>query len=152
MDHVKRAEELFLQGYNCAQSVFAAFSDITGIDEQKAIKLTSGFGAGMGALRDTCGAVTGLFMAADMLYGYESPTDAEGKAAHYALIRSLAEEFRNINGSIMCRDLLANCPKAQQPMDRTDEYYGVRPCTRLVKDAAAILDRLIEEKSRETQI
>lgn len=149
MDHVQRAKELFLQGYNCAQATLAAFSDVTGIDEATAIKLTSGFGAGMGALRDTCGAVTGMFMAADMLYGYESPTDAEGKAAHYELIRELAARFKEENGSIMCRDLLANCPKAQKPMDRTDEYYSVRPCVRLVMDAAAILDKVIEEKNKE---
>ena len=49
----------------------------------------------------------------------------------------------------MCRDLLANCPKAQQPMDRTDEYYAVRPCVRLVMDAAAILDKVIEERNKE---
>lgn len=132
-------------GYNCAQSVFAAFSDVTGVDEATAIKLTSGFGAGMGALRDTCGAVTGLFMAADMLYGYTSPTDAEGKAAHYQLIRTLAEEFKKQNGSIMCRDLIANCPKAQKPMDRNDAYYAVRPCTRLVMDAAKILEDIITD-------
>ena len=149
MDHVQRAKELFLEGYNCAQATLAAFSDITGIDEAKAIKLTSGFGAGMGALRDTCGAVTGMFMAADMLYGYESPTDKESKAAHYELIRELAAKFKEENGSIMCRDLLANCPKAQQPMDRTDEYYAVRPCVRLVMDAAAILDKVIEERNKE---
>ena len=149
MDHVQRAKELFLEGYNCAQATLAAFSDITGIDEATAIKLTSGFGAGMGALRDTCGAVTGMFMAADMLYGYESPTDKEGKAAHYELIRELAAKFKEENGSIMCRDLLANCPKAQQPMDRTDEYYAVRPCVRLVMDAAAILDKVIAEKNKE---
>ncbi len=132
-------------GYNCAQSVFAAFSDVTGVDEATAIKLTSGFGAGMGALRDTCGAVTGLFMAADMLYGYTSPTDAEGKAAHYQLIRTLAEEFKKQNGSIMCRDLIANCPKAQKPMDRNDAYYAVRPCTRLVMDAAKILEDMMTD-------
>ena len=149
MDHVQRAKELFLEGYNCAQATLAAFSDVTGIDEAAAIKLTSGFGAGMGALRDTCGAVTGMFMAADMLYGYESPTDKEGKAAHYELIRELAAKFKEENGSIMCRDLLANCPKAQQPMDRTDEYYAVRPCVRLVMDAAAILDKVIEERNKE---
>ena len=149
MNHAEKAKELFLEGSNCAQATLAAFSDVTGIDEATAIKLTSGFGAGMGALRDTCGAVTGMFMAADMLYGYESPTDKEGKAAHYQLIRDLAAKFKEENGSIMCRDLLANCPKAQQPMDRTDEYYAVRPCVRLVMDAAAILDKVIEERNKE---
>ena len=59
INHEEKAHELFKQGYNCAQSVFAAFCDVTGIDFETAIKLTSGFGAGMGGMRDTCGAVTG---------------------------------------------------------------------------------------------
>ena len=70
INHEEKAHELFKQGYNCAQSVFAAFCDVTGIDFETAIKLTSGFGAGMGGMRDTCGAVTGMFMVADMLYGH----------------------------------------------------------------------------------
>lgn len=146
MTHAERAHQLFKEGYNCAQSVFAAFSDVTGLDFDTAIKLTSGFGAGMGGLRDTCGAVTGMFMVADMLYGYTGPTDKEGKAAHYALIKELAAKFRDENGSLICRELLINCAKAQQPMERTDKYYSERPCTRLVMDAADILDELIEKR------
>ena len=128
INHQEKAHELFKQGYNCAQSVFAAFCDVTGIDFETAIKLTSGFGAGMGGMRDTCGAVT------------------TEKAAQYATIRKLAEQFREENQSLMCRDLLAFCKKAQQPMERTDAYYAERPCTRLVMDAARLLDNLIAER------
>ena len=80
INHEEKAHELFKQGYNCAQSVFAAFCDVTGMDFETAIKLTSGFGAGMGGMRDTCGAVTGMFMVADM---------QEGAAAHGAYRRVL---------------------------------------------------------------
>ena len=139
INHEEKAHELFKQGYNCAQSVFAAFCDVTGIDFETAIKLTSGFGAGMGGMRDTCGAVTGMFMVADMLYGYTDSQATTEKAAHYATIRKLAEQFKEENQSLMCRDLLAFCKKAQQPMERTDAYYAERPCTRLVMDAARLL-------------
>ena len=105
-----------------------------------------GFGAGMGGMRDTCGAVTGMFMVADMLYGYTDSQATTEKAAHYATIRKLAEQFREENQSLMCRDLLAFCKKAQQPMERTDAYYAERPCTRLVMDAARLLDNLIAER------
>lgn len=94
INHEEKAHELFKQGYNCAQSVFAAFCDVTGIDFETAIKLTSGFGAGMGGMRDTCGAVTGMFMVADMLYGYTDSQATTEKAAHYATIRKLAEQFK----------------------------------------------------------
>ena len=116
------------------------------MDFETAIKLTSGFGAGMGGMRDTCGAVTGMFMVADMLYGYTDPQATAEKAAHYATIRKLAEQFKEENQSLMCRDLLAFCKKAQQPMERTDAYYAERPCTRLVMDAAQLLDNLIAER------
>ena len=134
INHEEKAHELFKQGYNCAQSVFAAFCDV------------SGFGAGMGGMRDTCGAVTGMFMVADMLYGYTDSQATAEKAAHYATIRKLAEQFKEENQSLMCRDLLAFCKKAQQPMERTDAYYAERPCTRLVMDAARLLDNLIAER------
>ena len=146
INHEEKTRELFREGYNCAQAVFGAFCDVTGVDFGTAIKLTSGFGAGMGGMRDTCGAVSGMFMVADMLYGYTDPKATTEKAAHYATIRKLAEDFKAENESLMCRDLLAFCKKAQQPMERTDAYYGERPCTRLVMDAAKLLDALIAER------
>lgn len=145
--HEAKARELFLEGYNCAQSTFAAFCDVTGMSFETAVKLASGFGAGMGGLRDTCGAVTGMFMAADMLWGYDSPKDAAGKKTHYELIRRLAEEFKEENGTLVCRELLEGCKKELNPMERTREYYTERPCTRLVQCAARILDELIMEKT-----
>ena len=87
-----------------------------------------------------------MFMVADMLYGYTDSQATAEKAAHYATIRKLAEQFREENQSLMCRDLLAFCKKAQQPMERTDAYYTERPCTRLVMDAARLLDNLIAER------
>ncbi|MBQ3141799.1 MAG: C_GCAxxG_C_C family protein, partial [Clostridia bacterium] len=48
MDHVQKARELFVEGYNCAQAVFAAFCDVTGMDFNTALKLSSSFGGGMG--------------------------------------------------------------------------------------------------------
>ncbi len=63
------AEENFRKGYNCAQAVFLAFQDLYEMDEITAAKLSSSFGGGMGRLREVCGAVSGMFMAAGMLYG-----------------------------------------------------------------------------------
>ncbi|MEN6490015.1 MAG: C-GCAxxG-C-C family protein, partial [Smithella sp.] len=61
INHSQRAMELFRRGYNCAQSVFAAFCEDMGIDFETALKLSSSFGAGMGRLREVCGAVSGMF-------------------------------------------------------------------------------------------
>ena len=91
INHSEKAKELFLQGYNCSQSVFAAFCDVTGIDFNTALMISSSFGGGMGRMREVCGAVSGMFMVAGALYGYDSPKDNKIKSEHYARIQKLAE-------------------------------------------------------------
>ncbi|MEA5001425.1 MAG: C-GCAxxG-C-C family protein [Endomicrobiaceae bacterium] len=141
------ARKLFEQGYNCAQAVFCAFCEDEGIDLKTGLKLSSSFGGGMGRLREVCGAVSGMFMAAGIKYGYDSVDDKQAKAAHYKLIQELAEKFKEQNGSIICRDLLGlNKQKdGYVPEDRTKEYYKKRPCVELVECAAGILEEYIEE-------
>ena len=69
MNHRELAEQNFEAGYNCAQSVLLAFSDLTGLEDKTALAISSSFGAGMGRLREVCGAVSGMFMVAGLLYG-----------------------------------------------------------------------------------
>ncbi len=146
-----KAVKLFREGYNCSQAVSAAFCDITGMDEDTALKTASSFGGGMGRLREVCGAVTGMFMAAGMLYGYSDPSDKAAKDRHYRLIRMLAERFRRENGSVVCRELLSLPSGASSPVseERTQEYYKKRPCTELVRCAAEILDDYIEKEKND---
>ena len=87
MTHVEKAKELFLKGYNCAQAVFVAFSDVTNLSEEEAFLISTSFGGGMGHSGEACGAVTGMYMAVGMLLGYSDPNDADAKQKHYALIR-----------------------------------------------------------------
>ena len=75
MDHGMKAAELFLGGYNCAQSVVVAFCDVTGLEVDFAAKLASSFGGGMGRMREVCGAVSGMLMVLGLLYGYDTPGD-----------------------------------------------------------------------------
>ena len=102
----ERARRLFKEGYNCAQAVVGAFAGEMGMDFDTAIKLASSFGGGMGRMREVCGAVSGMFIVAGVLYGYSDPKDKEAKDKHYALIQELAEQFKNSNGSIICKNLL----------------------------------------------
>ena len=150
IDHSKRAKELFKQGYNCSQAVFASFCDDLDLDLDTALKISSSFGAGMGRLREVCGAVSGMFMAAGIFWGYDRPGDYEMKCAHYARIQSLAEEFRKKHGSIVCRDILKGIVSDSSPVpsERDEEFYKKRPCLRCIEDAAAILDAML---SSETQ-
>jgi C_GCAxxG_C_C family probable redox protein len=146
IDHQKIATDLFKQGYNCAQSVFGAFCEELGMDLDTALKLSSSFGGGMGRMREVCGAVSGMFMAAGLKYGYSDPNDTKAKTEHYKMIQELAEKFKKINGSIICRELLGLTKPEGVPVPekRTEEYYKKRPCPELVRDAARIFEEYIE--------
>lgn len=142
MDHTIRAAELFVGGYNCAQAIAVAFSDVTGLTAAEAAKLSSSFGGGMGRMREVCGAVSGMLLVAGQLYGYDHP-DSDAQLAHYTLVQALAGKFREQAGSIICREILENPPSDPQPTPRTEEFYKTRPCARLVVLAAQILDEYI---------
>lgn len=143
MDHSYQAAELFQKGYSCAQAVVVAFSDVTGLTPEISAKLASSFGGGMGRMREVCGAVSGMLLVAGYVYGYESP-DPVAQKAHYALVQDLAGQFREVAGSIVCREILKNPPSDPKPTPRTEEFYKNRPCTRMVVLAAQILDAYIE--------
>ena len=144
MNHKEYAGELFTSGYNCAQSVMVAFTDLTGLTEEFAAQVASPFGGGMGRMREVCGAVSGMLMVAGLLYGYHDPKDTKGKRELYQLEQYLAGQFKAQTGSIVCRDLLKNPPSDPNPSERTAEYYKVRPCCRMVMLASQILDEYIE--------
>lgn len=146
-DKIKKAEELFLSGYNCAQSVFCAFCDDFGIDFKTGLKMSSSMGGGMGRLREVCGAVSSMFLIAGLKFGYIENNNDEIKAKHYKLIQDLAEEFKKENGSIICRELLGEDKNGFIPEKRTNEYYKKRPCTEFIKFAAKLTEKILSEKT-----
>lgn len=145
MDHAEEAKRLFLEGYNCAQAVFCAFRDQTGLGLEAAARLASSFGGGIGRLREVCGAVSGALLALGMLRGYDDPQDAAAKAAHYQRVQEFVRRFREKNGTILCRELLKDVPTSPGgvPEPRTAAFYARRPCLRLVQEAAAILEDML---------
>ena len=142
------AMDYFLQGYNCAQSIILAFEDLLPADKITLSKMASSFGGGMGRLREVCGAVSGMFMIAGFLYGYDGPETGEMKAGHYARIQELAHRFEEKHGSIICRELLGLSVRHDVPVPeaRTGEYYQKRPCAEIVGDAAEILEQYITQR------
>ena len=141
MSKGEEALRLFMDGCNCAQSVAAAFSSDMNMDQQQVKRLTIGFGAGVGRLREICGAVSGMAFVISALYD-------EDKGAIYARIQDVAEQFRTQAGSLVCRELLgleiagADSPV---PQERTADYYSSRPCPRLVQQAADILEAYLAD-------
>ena len=141
MSKQEEAEKLFLEGYNCAQSVAGAF--------ETAMKLSSSFGGGMGRMREVCGAVSGMAFVAGVLYGYDDPKDDIAKKEHYERVQYLASEFKKETGSIICRELLGIEGKdhAATPSKRTQEYYKKRPCVKMVGLAAGILEQYMKKSN-----
>ena len=151
MDRGEYAAELFMKGYNCAQTVAVAFCDVTGLTPDQAARMASSFGGGMGRMREVCGAVSGMLLVAGLLYGYETPGDDVSKKEHYARVQYLAGQFREQVGSIVCREILKNPPSDPNPTPRTAEFYKKRPCVRMVALAASILDQYIRENPPEAR-
>lgn len=136
------AKNNFKNGYNCAQAVLMAFGGETGLNPETAALISCGFGGGIGRQREVCGAVSGMVLAADLMYGYSDKGSNGKKAAHYELVQKLCAEFKKSNGSFICRELLAGVTDSTNPHpeERTSEYYKKRPCADIVECAANILE------------
>lgn len=149
MKEIERAGELFLEGYNCSQSVFTAFCDRFGMDEETAKKVSAGLGGGVGRMREVCGAVSGAAMVLGSVASATSGDDAQSKAKNYELVREFSERFKERHGgTVICREMLKlDIPmeNTAMPENRTAEYYKNRPCLKAVEDAAEILCQIIKE-------
>lgn len=136
----------FLKGYNCSQSVVAAFAPQLGLTEEMALRLSAGFGAGIGRMREVCGAFCGVVTVLSMVYA--DPADPKDKSRMYALVQEAAEQYRTRNGgSIICRDLLAKAGAAPAggtaAEERTADYYKKRPCPELCRICADLCAEFI---------
>ena len=136
----EKAKELFMSGCNCSQAVAAAFCDEMKLDEGLVKRLTIGFGGGVGRMREVCGAVSGMAFVISAVYG-------EDKAKIYERVQAVAGEFKQENGSVVCRELLGLSIKGADsptPEERTSSYYKKRPCPELVEIAADILEKYLK--------
>ena len=105
MNRAERAAEYHKKGYNCAQVVLCAYADELGMDEETLFRISEGFGAGMGGMMETCGAVTAMFMALGLANSSGDLQACDTKAQTMGKVRELAAKFKEKNGSIVCREL-----------------------------------------------
>jgi C_GCAxxG_C_C family probable redox protein len=151
MSRAEKAKEYFMQGYACSQAVALAFSDLIEIEEGMIAKLTLPFGGGLGRLRLTCGAVSGIAFVIGSIFakGENSP---ENKKKTYAITQELCLKFKGEYGSLICQELLEgmNVPVqvGGQAEPRTQEYYQKRSCADMVAFAAQILDNYLREQGK----
>ncbi len=142
MDHVQKAKDLFLQGYNCAQAVAMAFADVVSVPEEDLCALANPFGGGVCRLRETCGAVSGMLMIIGLTH------KGMPKREMYELGRKAIADFEARCGSYICRNLIKGEAKDTSPVpaERTESYYAKRPCLELVALSAELTLKYVEEK------
>ncbi len=141
------ASKNFESGMNCAQAVLLSFEEETKLDCETLLKLSLPFGGGMGRMRLTCGAVTGMVMAYGLIKGIGTTPTHDEKMENYRGVQYLCDEFKKLNrGTVICAELLGlKEPEGTfVPEERTEEYYKKRPCGELCSIAATILDEYLK--------
>ncbi|MBN1883113.1 MAG: C_GCAxxG_C_C family protein [Deltaproteobacteria bacterium] len=144
MTQSKNAQNMFLEGFNCAQSVFSTYGEGRGIDTNLARKIAEPFGGGMARLGEVCGAVTGALMVIGLKHGVTDAADGAARDRCYELVNRFAARFREKHGSIICRELVA-CDISDNDERLKAAERGVFGdlCPRLVEDAGLILEEIL---------
>jgi C_GCAxxG_C_C family probable redox protein len=148
MKKKEKAIEYFRNKFNCSQAVFTVFGTEEGLSEDICLKAGCGFGGGIGRQQLTCGALTGAVMALGMKYGKAMNDPEEKKAETYARTRELFEEFKRLNGSAVCRELLKGFD-----MNDPDDHKRITNlrlfeilCEKYVADAVQITEKIIRNQ------
>lgn len=141
----QKAIESFRAEQNCAQSVLTSYSDKLGFDQELALNITSGFGAGMGRLQKTCGAVTGAFMVMGVYNEKYISNSDESKEATNTMIQKFSNNFIAIHQTTDCAELL-NCDlkteKGQQHFH--DNNLLKKVCEKCISSSIQIINDLIK--------
>jgi C_GCAxxG_C_C family probable redox protein len=139
------ADEMFHKGLNCAQAVLYAFSDEFSLDRELALKLSCGFGAGMGRKQEVCGAVSGGVIVVGLKYGRGENDDRQMMEQTYKKTRDLMIRFESEHGSCICRELLKGCDlmtEAGQAEFKEKELLKTT-CTPCVRSVVRILENIL---------
>jgi C_GCAxxG_C_C family probable redox protein len=148
MSRAERAKAYFSEGYACSQAVALAFADVCGLEEEVIKKMMLPFGGGLGRLRLTCGAVSGMAAVIGMAFSNGENTP-ENKKKVYAIVQELCARFKEECGSLICGELLAGMKVPVEiggvAENRTEEYYKKRSCGDMVFLAAQILEEYLQK-------
>ena len=132
MDRVKTAAEYHIQGYNCGQAVACAYCDLVGMDEATLFRAAEAFGAGMGGMETTCGAVSGAVLLAGLKNSGGDLENPRTKGGSYRLSKQIVEEFQKKNTTVVCKELKG-----------VETKQALRSCDGCIEDAAAIAERIL---------
>lgn len=138
----------FYKGFNCSQSVALAYCDIFGVEPELMLLMSASFGGGFARLRETCGAVSGMAIIIGLATGMTDPDDQARKSYNYQVVQRAVKLFEEENGGThICKEFLG-LKKAEGTYvaeARTTEYYEKRPCPKLIRSAATVLETILEE-------
>jgi C_GCAxxG_C_C family probable redox protein len=144
----KEAEQVFNEGYNCAQAVVLPVAGECSIAETDALRMASVFGAGMGRMQETCGAVTGAFMVIGLKYGFTRPDDQERRAIVLDKTKEFVREFKDAFGTLSCRELLkCNLNTEEGQRKHKEENQRKLICLECVARSARIVEKLIDSRT-----
>jgi len=139
------ASAKFAEGYNCAQAVLYAACGRLKFDNDAALRMACGLGAGMGRNQEVCGAVSGGILALGLRHGRGEGGDVAATEATYAKTREFMTRFSAKHGSCFCRELLGGCSLTTEEGRQRFKAEGLkaRVCTPCVETSAAILEDLL---------
>ena len=144
-----RAVEVFQNGFSCSQAVVVVFADILKIDESILLRISSGFGAGMGKLQKTCGAITGAFMVISYLYGFSDEKDVKQKGKVYGIVKDFSDKFSQYYNDTDCIELLGcNLNSEEGKKKFNDDNLNQERCSKFIEDAVKILEDIILNNSK----
>lgn len=138
----EKAVELFKKGLNCSQAVFVSFCEDYGLGSELALKIGCGFGGGVRS-GEICGAVSGAVMVIGLKYGNGSIEDLEAKKNCYAKTSEFLAKFREMNGSVVCRDLLGCDISTESGLQLAkDKGLFSTTCVDMVRSSSELLEDL----------
>lgn len=146
MDRSDAAVNKFKEGYNCAQSVIFSYADKLNISGDLALRLSNGFGGGMGRKQEVCGAVSGAIIVLGLIYGRGENEDKAKQDKTYSKVRELIDAFNKQYATINCSRLLNGCELlTSDGQERFKSQKMIEKCYEYVACAVKILDEIIDE-------
>jgi len=144
LSRAEEAKKQFEKGFPCAPAVLSTYSEQLGLEKALALKIACGFGAGIGRMGRTCGAVTGAFMAIGLKHGQVNLADEESQQRTYTLVKEFVDRFTTLHGSIECKELIGYDLSDSGELSLARESGVFRnKCPSFVYDSARILEDVL---------
>ena len=145
MNKAEEAKKQFEKGFLCAPAVLSTYSEQLGLEKALALKIACGFGAGIGRMGRTCGAVTGAVMVIGLKHGQVDLADEESREKTYKLVKEFIDRFTALHGSVECKELIGYdlSDSGELKLVRESGVFQNK-CTGFVYDVARILEDVLQ--------